>query len=54
MCHEAFEIDFNENVNFIVGKNGSGKSSILAAVTVGLGARATVTNRAESLQGIYF
>jgi len=52
MCHDALEITLNENVNFIVGPNGSGKSAILIALTVGLGARSTVTSRASSVKGI--
>lgn len=51
MCHEALEIPLNKNVNFIVGRNGSGKSAILAALTVGLGARANVTSRGTSVKG---
>jgi len=51
MCHEALEINLNENVNFIVGRNGSGKSAILTALTIGLGARANVTNRGISVKG---
>ncbi|XP_070161215.1 structural maintenance of chromosomes protein 6 [Polyergus mexicanus] len=50
MCHEALEIVLNENVNFIVGRNGSGKSAILTALTVGLGARANVTSRGTSVK----
>lgn len=50
MCHDALEVTFNENVNFIVGHNGSGKSAILTALTVGLGARANVTNRGTSVK----
>jgi len=52
MCHDALEITLNENVNFIVGRNGSGKSAILTALTVGLGARANVTSRGTSVKGI--
>lgn len=51
MCHEALEITLNKNVNFIVGRNGSGKSAILTALTVGLGARANVTSRGTSVKG---
>jgi len=53
MCHDALEITLNENVNFIVGQNGSGKSAILTALTVGLGARANVTSRGTSVRGYY-
>lgn len=52
MCHDALEITLNENVNFIVGRNGSGKSAILTALTVGLGARANVTSRGTSVKGV--
>jgi chromosome segregation ATPase len=51
MCHEALEIKLNENVNFVVGRNGSGKSAILTALTIGLGARANVTNRGVCVKG---
>ncbi|KAJ8681598.1 hypothetical protein QAD02_017390 [Eretmocerus hayati] len=48
MCHDHLEVVFNEQVNFIIGKNGSGKSAILTALTVGLGARASATDRGAS------
>ena len=38
------------NVNFIYGQNGSGKSAILAAIQICLGAGARRTNRARSLK----
>ncbi|XP_076163825.1 structural maintenance of chromosomes 6 isoform X2 [Ptiloglossa arizonensis] len=50
MCHDAMEVILNPNVNFIVGRNGSGKSAILAALTVGLGARANITSRGASIK----
>ncbi|XP_060918880.1 structural maintenance of chromosomes protein 6 isoform X1 [Labrus mixtus] len=51
MCHRVFgPFQFGLNVNFIVGNNGSGKSAILNALTVGLGGKATVTNRGVSLK----
>lgn len=52
MCHDALEIIFNENVNFIVGRNGSGKSAILTALVVGLGAKANVTSRGTAVKRI--
>ncbi|XP_022117602.2 structural maintenance of chromosomes protein 6 [Pieris rapae] len=48
-CHDNLEIKFNRNVNFIVGRNGSGKSALLTALVVGLGARASATDRGSNL-----
>ncbi|XP_014236260.1 structural maintenance of chromosomes protein 6 [Trichogramma pretiosum] len=50
MCHDAMEVKFNDKINFIVGANGSGKSAILTALTVGLGAKAKATNRGPSIK----
>ncbi|KAM6917310.1 structural maintenance of chromosomes protein 6 [Lycodopsis pacificus] len=51
MCHRWLgPFQFGPNVNFIVGNNGSGKSAILTALIVGLGGKATVTNRGMSLK----
>uniref|UniRef100_A0A669DVV1 Structural maintenance of chromosomes protein 6 n=1 Tax=Oreochromis niloticus TaxID=8128 RepID=A0A669DVV1_ORENI len=51
MCHHSLgPFQFGPNVNFIVGHNGSGKSAILTALIVGLGGKATVTNRGMSLK----
>lgn len=50
MCHDALEVTLNPNVNFIIGRNGSGKSAILTALTVGLGARANITSRGASVK----
>lgn len=52
MCHENFEMEFGPRLNFIVGNNGSGKSAILTAITVGLGAKASETNRGNSLKDL--
>ncbi|XP_063040294.1 structural maintenance of chromosomes protein 6 [Engraulis encrasicolus] len=52
MCHQNLgPFQFGPNVNFIVGNNGSGKSAILTALIVGLGGKATMTNRGVSLKG---
>uniref|UniRef100_A0A1A9UD16 Structural maintenance of chromosomes protein 6 n=1 Tax=Glossina austeni TaxID=7395 RepID=A0A1A9UD16_GLOAU len=48
MCHSNLRIEFNRRVNFLVGRNGSGKSAILAALVLGLGCNAKVTNRSKS------
>ncbi|KAI9575195.1 hypothetical protein GQX74_015191 [Glossina fuscipes] len=48
MCHSNLRIEFNPRVNFLVGRNGSGKSAILAALVLGLGCNAKVTNRSKS------
>ncbi|CAB3240158.1 unnamed protein product [Arctia plantaginis] len=48
-CHGNLEVQLNRNVNFIVGRNGSGKSAILTALVVGLGGRASATNRGSNL-----
>ncbi|XP_077988309.1 structural maintenance of chromosomes protein 6-like isoform X2 [Glandiceps talaboti] len=50
MCHTRLEFNFGPNVNFIVGHNGSGKSAVLTAMVVGLGGKATVTNRGSSVK----
>jgi structural maintenance of chromosomes protein 6 len=49
MSHESFEYPLGRNVNIVNGPNGSGKSAIVAAVQIGLGARASATERAASL-----
>ena len=49
MCHKKMSVELCRNVNFISGQNGSGKSAVLAAVQICLGAGARRTNRAKSL-----
>ena len=50
MCHKKMSVDLCNNINFINGQNGSGKSAVLAAIQICLGAGASRTNRAKSLQ----
>ena len=50
MCHRKLTVDLCRNVNFIYGQNGSGKSAILAAVQICLGAGARRTHRARNLR----
>ncbi|XP_071807403.1 structural maintenance of chromosomes protein 6-like [Asterias amurensis] len=52
MCHKRLEFNFGPNVNFIVGRNGSGKSAILTAIVVGLGGKAASTNRGSSVKNL--
>ncbi|KAI7904464.1 uncharacterized protein BX663DRAFT_505119 [Cokeromyces recurvatus] len=49
MCHKYLKIDFGPKINFVIGHNGSGKSAILTAITIALGANASATNRGKSL-----
>ncbi|VVC29596.1 P-loop containing nucleoside triphosphate hydrolase [Cinara cedri] len=50
MCHSNFHLTLNPRINFISGLNGSGKSAIQTALVIGFGARASITNRADSLK----
>lgn len=52
MCHSNFEVNLNKNVNVFVGLNGSGKSAILSALTIGLGSKASSTARSTSLKDL--
>ena len=49
-CHENYMFDLGPLINFICGKNGSGKSAILTAITLCLGGKASSTNRGQSLK----
>ena len=50
MCHDHFSVELGPLMTFIVGKNGSGKSAILTAITLCLGGKASATNRGQSLK----
>ena len=52
MCHDSFELNLGPQLNFIIGRNGSGKSAILTGISVGLGAKATDTNRGSSIKDL--
>lgn len=49
MCHKYLKIDLGPKINFVIGHNGSGKSAILTAITIALGANASATNRGKNL-----
>jgi chromosome segregation ATPase len=50
MCHKRLHVPLGPLLNFIVGENGSGKSAVLTAITLCLGAKASSTNRGGSLK----
>lgn len=50
MNHENFVFELGPLINFVCGKNGSGKSAILTALTICLGGKASSTNRGQSLK----
>lgn len=52
MCHDSFVLDLGPQINFIIGRNGSGKSAVLTGISVALGAKATDTDRGNSLKGL--
>ncbi|SAM00180.1 hypothetical protein [Absidia glauca] len=52
MCHKYLKMDFGPKINFVIGHNGSGKSAILTALIVALGAKATSTNRGKNLSSL--
>ncbi|KAL5021926.1 hypothetical protein ScPMuIL_001081, partial [Solemya velum] len=51
MCHSRLDVTLGPHVNFIVGRNGSGKSAIVTALVVGLGGKASITNRGNTIKG---
>lgn len=50
MCHQRLDITLGPHVNFIMGRNGSGKSAIITALVVGLGGKANVTSRGSTIK----
>lgn len=52
MCHDSFELALGPQLNFIIGRNGSGKSAILTGISVGLGAKAADTSRGSLVKAL--
>ncbi|VDB98254.1 unnamed protein product [Peniophora sp. CBMAI 1063] len=50
MCHQHLTFNFGPRINFIIGHNGSGKSAVLSAITIGLGGKANSTGRGSGLK----
>ena len=50
MNHKNFTYELGPLINFICGKNGSGKSAILTALALCLGGKASSTNRGQNLK----
>lgn len=50
MCHSKLDFTFSEKTNFIVGRNGSGKSAILTSLIVGFGGKASAASRGTSVK----
>lgn len=50
MCHAKLHVPLGPLINFIIGHNGSGKSAVLTALTLCLGAKASSTNRGQNLK----
>ncbi|OIR57718.1 MAG: Rad18-like recombination and DNA repair protein [Amphiamblys sp. WSBS2006] len=48
MCHCHLTVEMSTNVTFIGGENGSGKSTIMAAMLVVFGASASLTQRVDN------
>lgn len=50
LCHSHLCVPFGPRVNFITGRNGSGKSAIMTGLVVALGGRASQTSRGLSVK----
>ncbi|KAL9969413.1 hypothetical protein ACROYT_G021630 [Oculina patagonica] len=50
LCHHYLSVPFGPRVNFITGRNGSGKSAIMTGLVVALGGRAAQTSRGLSIK----
>jgi chromosome segregation ATPase len=52
MCHRKLRVTLSPHINFLTGENGSGKSAIIAAIQICLGASARSTHRGRSIKNL--
>ncbi|KAK3085167.1 hypothetical protein FSP39_025362 [Pinctada imbricata] len=52
MCHSRLDVKLGGHVNFIIGRNGSGKSAIVTALVVGLGGKASACGRGNAVKSL--
>ncbi|CAN3371743.1 hypothetical protein DIURU_002957 [Diutina rugosa] len=52
MCHDHFVINLHPQINFIIGRNGAGKSAILTGLLVAFGVRANDTSRGSAAKDL--
>jgi len=52
MCHPSLKVEFHDRTTVITGQNGSGKSAVLTAIQVCLGAKTKSTNRGKSIKDL--
>lgn len=52
MCHSKLDFSFADHTNFIIGKNGSGKSAILTSLIIGLGGKANTASRGTNVKNL--
>lgn len=51
MCHDNLSFEFDPHMNFIIGRNGSGKSAVLTGIILALGGKSSATGRYCNIKG---
>ena len=52
MCHKNLHLKFEKGVNFLIGLNGSGKSSICSAIQIAFGGKSSSTGRSSNFRDV--
>ena len=52
MCHTNLHLKFEKGVNFLIGLNGSGKSSICSAIQLAFGGKSSSTGRSSNFRDV--